>query len=103
MVEKREGHVKADSSEEVIEEAAKEAEHLLFTDMAQYMSQFARSFEASARRWELVVYPSLLAFIVLAIYGYHYRMCYETFLSAVTPDSARARGHCHARPPRSAS
>ena len=72
MAEKREtgAHVKADSSEEVIEEAAKEAEHLLFTDMAQYMSQFARSFEASARRWELVVYPSMLAFIILAAYGF---------------------------------
>ena len=57
-------------SEEVVEEAAKEAEHLLFTDMAQYMSQFARSFEASARRWELVVYPTMLAFIVLAAYGF---------------------------------
>ncbi len=72
MAEKRktEGRVKAESSEEVIEEAAKEAEHLLFTDMAQYMSQFARSFEASARRWELVVYPSMLAFIILAAYGF---------------------------------
>jgi uncharacterized protein YoxC len=57
-------------SEEVVEEAAKEAEQLLFTDMAQYMSQFARSFEASARRWELVVYPTMLAFIVLAAYGF---------------------------------
>jgi hypothetical protein len=56
--------------EEVVEEAAKEAEQLLFTDMAQYMSQFARSFEASARRWELVVYPTMLAFIVLAAYGF---------------------------------
>jgi uncharacterized protein YoxC len=72
MVEKREteGQAKAEGSEEVIEEAAKEAEHLLFTDMAQYMSQFARSFEASARRWELVVYPSMLAFIILAAYGF---------------------------------
>ncbi len=52
------------------EELAKEAEHLLFKDMAQYMSQFARSFEASARRWELVVYPSMLAFIILAAYGF---------------------------------
>ena len=72
MAEKRETgtHVNADSGDEVIEEAAKEAEHLLFTDMAQYMSQFARSFEASARRWELVVYPSMLAFIILAAYGF---------------------------------
>ena len=57
-------------NEEVVEEAAKEAEQLLFTDMAQYMSQFARSFEASARRWELVVYPTMLAFVVLAAYGF---------------------------------
>ena len=72
MVEKRDtgDGVNADSSEEAIGEAAKEAEHLLFTDMAQYMSQFARSFEASARRWELVVYPSMLAFIILAAYGF---------------------------------
>jgi len=72
MVEKRETGApeKADGSEEVVGEAAKEAEHLLFTDMAQYMSQFARSFEASARRWELVVYPSMLAFIILAAYGF---------------------------------
>jgi uncharacterized protein YoxC len=59
-------HEGAESTEAV----AKEAEHLLFTDMAQYMSQFARSFEASARRWELVVYPSMLAFIILAAYGF---------------------------------
>ena len=52
------------------EEVAKEAEQLMFKDMAQYMSQFARSFEASARRWELVVYPSMLAFIILAAYGF---------------------------------
>jgi uncharacterized protein YoxC len=55
---------------EEAEEIAKETEKLLFHDMAQYMSQFARSFEASARRWELVVYPSMLAFIILAAYGF---------------------------------
>jgi uncharacterized phage infection (PIP) family protein YhgE len=40
-------------------------------DMATCMDKFARSFEASARRWELVVYPSLLAFIILAAYGFY--------------------------------
>jgi uncharacterized protein YoxC len=40
-------------------------------DMASCMDKFARTFEASARRWELVVYPSLLAFIVLAAYGFY--------------------------------
>ena len=38
--------------------------------MAVCMDKFARTFEASARRWELVVYPSMLAFIVLAAYGF---------------------------------
>jgi uncharacterized protein YoxC len=40
-------------------------------DLAVCIDKFARSFEASARRWELVVYPSLLAFIVLASYGFY--------------------------------
>jgi hypothetical protein len=35
------------------------------------LDRFARSFEASARRWELIVYPSLFAFIVLAAYGFY--------------------------------
>ena len=38
--------------------------------MAACMDKFARTFEASARRWELVIYPSMLAFIVLAAYGF---------------------------------
>jgi signal transduction histidine kinase len=57
-------------SDDVVEEVALEAEHRVATDMAQYMSQFARSFEASSRRWELVVYPTMLAFIILAAYGF---------------------------------
>ena len=38
--------------------------------MVACLDKFSRTFEASARRWELVVYPSLLAFIVLAAYGF---------------------------------
>jgi uncharacterized protein YoxC len=34
------------------------------------MERFANAFEASARRWELIVYPALLAFVVLAAYGF---------------------------------
>lgn len=34
------------------------------------MDRFARSFEASARRWELIIYPAMLAFVVLAAYGF---------------------------------
>ena len=30
------------------------------------LDRLARAFESSARRWELIVYPALFAFIVLA-------------------------------------
>jgi hypothetical protein len=36
-----------------------------------YMERLARTFESSARRWEMVVYPSMFAFIVLAAYGFY--------------------------------
>jgi len=48
-----------------------QSEDIASLDMATCMDKFARSFEASARRWELVVYPSLMAFIVLAAYGFY--------------------------------
>jgi hypothetical protein len=35
------------------------------------LDKFARIFEASAKRWEVIVYPSLAAFIVLAGYGFY--------------------------------
>jgi hypothetical protein len=35
------------------------------------LERFACSFEASARRWELVVYPMMLAFVILAAYGFY--------------------------------
>lgn len=38
--------------------------------IGQSLDQLASGFTASARRWEMIVYPSLLAFIVLAIYGF---------------------------------
>jgi len=37
---------------------------------SECMERLANSFEASARRWELIVYPSLIAFILLAAYGF---------------------------------
>jgi methyl-accepting chemotaxis protein len=35
------------------------------------LDRLSHVFESSAKRWELVVYPSLLAFIVLAAYGFY--------------------------------
>lgn len=36
-----------------------------------HMERLATTFESSARRWEMIVYPSLFAFIVLASYGFY--------------------------------
>ncbi|MCU7958753.1 MAG: hypothetical protein KZQ58_01890 [gamma proteobacterium symbiont of Bathyaustriella thionipta] len=33
--------------------------------------RLSQAFETSARRWELIVYPSLFAFIILAAYGFY--------------------------------
>ena len=35
------------------------------------MERFLGAFEASARRWEIIVYPALFAFVVLAGYGFY--------------------------------
>ncbi len=35
------------------------------------MERLADTFESSARRWELIVYPSMVAFVVLAVYGFY--------------------------------
>nr|VFK60316.1 MAG: hypothetical protein BECKTUN1418D_GA0071000_112011 [Candidatus Kentron sp. TUN]VFK61609.1 MAG: hypothetical protein BECKTUN1418F_GA0071002_12632 [Candidatus Kentron sp. TUN]VFK70431.1 MAG: hypothetical protein BECKTUN1418E_GA0071001_12652 [Candidatus Kentron sp. TUN] len=36
-----------------------------------HLERFATTFQASARRWEMIVYPSMLAFIILAVYGFY--------------------------------
>jgi len=35
------------------------------------IDRFLNTFERSARRWEMVVYPALFAFILLAAYGFY--------------------------------
>ncbi len=35
------------------------------------MERFAECFERSARRWEIVVYPAMFAFVLLAGYGFY--------------------------------
>jgi methyl-accepting chemotaxis protein len=49
-----EGHAEADSA-----------------DTQDSMDRLSMAFETSARRWELIVYPSLFAFILLAAYGFY--------------------------------
>jgi uncharacterized protein YoxC len=47
-----------------------EAESRINLD-SECMERLADTFENSAKRWELIVYPSLVAFIVLAVYGFY--------------------------------
>ena len=41
-------------------------EHVL----SESLNELTKTFTVSARRWEMVVYPSMFAFIILAIYGF---------------------------------
>ncbi len=38
---------------------------------AYAIERLSQAFESSAKRWELIVYPSLFAFIILAAYGFY--------------------------------
>jgi methyl-accepting chemotaxis protein len=38
---------------------------------AYAIDRLSQAFETSAKRWELIVYPSLFAFIILAAYGFY--------------------------------
>ncbi len=38
---------------------------------AYAIDRLSQAFESSAKRWELIVYPSLFAFIILAAYGFY--------------------------------
>ena len=38
--------------------------------MGRSLDQLSKAFMSSARRWELMVYPSMVAFIILAGYGF---------------------------------
>ena len=50
-----------------------EGGHLLLDDEAHVSSleKIYEVFAASAKRWEAIVYPSLFAFIILAVYGFY--------------------------------
>ena len=53
-------------------------------EMSACFEEFSRTFEASARRWELIVYPSLIAFIILAAYGFFLIYSLTSDVSRVT-------------------
>jgi uncharacterized protein YoxC len=56
---------------------------------SESMDRLSMAFETSARRWELVVYPSLFAFIILAAYGFYlvYSLTRDVHYLAISVDS----------------
>lgn len=54
--------------------------------MGRSLDQLSKAFMESARRWEMIVYPSLFAFIVLAAYGFFLIYSLTTDISRVAND-----------------
>lgn len=54
--------------------------------MGRSLDQLSKAFMASARRWEMIVYPALFAFIVLAAYGFFLIYSLTTDISRVADD-----------------
>lgn len=48
-----------------------EKDHEQVRENSEGIDRLASTFETSARRWELIIYPSLFAFIILASYGFY--------------------------------
>lgn len=58
-------------------------------DAKYSMDRLSMAFETSARRWELIVYPSLFAFILLAAYGFYliFSLAKDVHFLALSVDS----------------
>ena len=54
--------------------------------MGRSLEQLSKAFMASARRWEMIVYPALFAFILLAAYGFFLIYSLTTDISRVADD-----------------
>jgi hypothetical protein len=76
--------------------AGKDSTRELFPE-GDAMDRFVSVFEASARRWELVIYPAMLAFVVLAGYGFFliYTLSKDisTLAQGMDPDMGKHLGH----------
>lgn len=53
------------------------------------IDRLSQAFESSAKRWELIVYPSLFAFIILAAYGFYlvFSLAKDVHYLAISVDS----------------
>jgi len=63
-LKRRASEAKRRAQEKILDEA-------YVSDPAHPLERLANTFDTSARRWEMVVYPSMFAFILLAGYGFY--------------------------------
>jgi len=77
----------ANSEEQVVAEG--NALETSNNDEKYSMDRLSMAFETSARRWELIVYPSLFAFILLAAYGFYliFSLAKDVHFLALSVDS----------------
>jgi len=56
---------------------------------AYAIDRLSQAFETSAKRWELIVYPTLFAFIILAAYGFYliFSLAKDVHYLAISVDS----------------
>lgn len=54
--------------------------------MGKSLDELSKAFMASAKRWEMIVYPSLFAFILLAAYGFFLIYSLTNNISRVADD-----------------
>ena len=54
--------------------------------MGKSLEKLSNAFMASARRWEMIVYPALVAFIILAAYGFYLIYSLTSDISEVAKD-----------------
>jgi len=78
------------------EDTGKDSTRELFPE-GDAMDRFVSVFEASARRWELVMYPAMLAFVILAAYGffliYSLSKDISTMAQGMDPEMGKHLGH----------
>jgi uncharacterized protein YoxC len=73
-------------SESATDSTDSSGEALTEQEASQALGELSAAFRASARRWEIIVYPALVAFFLLAIYGFF-------LIYNLTRDAQEIAGH----------
>jgi len=61
--------------------------------LGRSLDQLSKAFMTSAKRWEMVVYPAMFAFVVLATYGFFLIYSLTTDIHVLTKDMGKMTTH----------